>query len=58
MTLSYQYSHSQVWLDSLSPERDPHEYDLCPRHAARLTAPQGWHVLDRRWPQRAELIAV
>lgn len=25
--------------------RDPHAYDLCDEHAARLTAPQGWHVV-------------
>lgn len=48
MTLTYQYSHAQVWLDELSVERDPHAYDLCERHADRLTAPQGWQVRDRR----------
>jgi Protein of unknown function (DUF3499) len=39
---------AQVWLDALAAERDPHAYDLCRRHADRLTAPQGWHVRDRR----------
>jgi Protein of unknown function (DUF3499) len=48
VTLTYQYAQSQVWLDDLSPERDPHAYDLCQRHADRLTAPQGWQVRDRR----------
>jgi hypothetical protein len=48
VTLTYQYSHAQVWLDDLSVERDPHAYDLCDRHADRLTAPQGWQVRDRR----------
>ena len=48
MTLTYQYSLAQVWLDGLAAERDPHAYDLCRRHADRLTAPQGWHVRDRR----------
>ena len=48
MTLTYQYVQSQVWLDELSAERDPHAYDLCERHADRLTAPQGWQVRDRR----------
>lgn len=47
-TLSYDYARSQVWLDPLSPERDPHAYDLCERHAARLSAPQGWQLRDRR----------
>ena len=48
VTLTYQYAQSQVWLDVLAPERDPHAYDLCERHADRLTAPQGWQVRDRR----------
>ena len=48
MTLTYQYSLAQVWLDALADERDPHAYDLCRRHADRLTAPQGWQVRDRR----------
>jgi Protein of unknown function (DUF3499) len=48
VTLTYQYAQSQVWLDDLSAERDPHAYDLCERHANRLTAPQGWQVRDRR----------
>ena len=53
VTLTYQYAQSQVWLDLLAPERDPHAYDLCERHADRLTAPQGWQVRDRR---RAALV--
>ena len=48
VTLTYQYSLAQVWLDGLAADRDPHAYDLCHRHADRLTAPQGWHVRDRR----------
>jgi hypothetical protein len=37
-----------VWLDHLSDERDPHDYDLCQRHAGRLTVPRGWQLRDRR----------
>ena len=48
VTLTYQYALAQVWLDGLAADRDPHAYDLCRRHADRLTAPQGWHVRDRR----------
>jgi hypothetical protein len=48
VTLSYQYGRAQVWLDDLSVERDPHDYDLCDRHAGRLTVPQGWQMRDRR----------
>ena len=58
VTLTYQYAHAQVWLDELADERDPHAYDLCERHAVRLTAPQGWQVLDRRVELRPDLIAV
>lgn len=60
MTLSYQYGRAQVWLDQLAPERDPHAYDLCERHAGRLTVPQGWQLRDRRVEpgQRPTLIAV
>jgi hypothetical protein len=59
VTLTYQYGHAQVWLDELSVERDPHAYDLCGRHAARLTVPQGWILRDRRRPLAGpSLIAV
>ena len=48
MTLTYEYRRSHVWLDQLSPERDPHAYDLCRRHADDLSVPLGWHLTDRR----------
>ena len=48
VTLSYHYARSIVWLDDLSDERDPHSYDLCGRHAARLSVPNGWRLDDRR----------
>lgn len=48
MTLTYQYARSLVWLDDLTAERDPHEYDLCETHADRLKPPSGWHLEDRR----------
>jgi Protein of unknown function (DUF3499) len=47
-TLTYQYGRSFVWLDDLAAERDPHSYDLCHRHAARLSVPNGWRLEDRR----------
>lgn len=47
-TLAYQYGRSLVWLDELLPERDPHTYDLCERHAERLSVPNGWRLDDRR----------
>ena len=57
VTLTYHYGRSQVWLDELSAERDPHAYDLCERHAARMSVPTGWSLEDRRY-QRHTLIAV
>lgn len=47
VTLTYDYGTSHVWLDRLSPERDPHSYDMCDRHAARLSVPHGWRLEDR-----------
>ena len=46
-----------MWLDDLLPERDPHAYDLCRRHAARLSVPLGWHLADRRGQDSAALDA-
>ena len=36
---------STAIIDALSEFREPHAYDLCDDHAARLTAPQGWRVV-------------
>lgn len=58
VTLSYHYATSQVWIDHLTPERDPHLYDLCDRHADRLSVMRGWHLDDRRGARRSALIAV
>jgi hypothetical protein len=55
--LTYHYGRSQVWLDDLTAERDPHAYDLCARHGARLSVPAGWYLDDRRFEHTA-LIAV
>jgi hypothetical protein len=57
VTLTYHYGRSQVWLDELTRERDPHAYDLCERHAARLSVPTGWSLDDRRFGHHT-LIAV
>ncbi len=47
-TLTYHYRRAQVWIDELTPERDPHCYDLCERHTARVSVPHGWQLHDRR----------
>lgn len=48
VTLTYQYARSVAWLDDLTDERDPHAYDLCQRHGARVSVPNGWRLEDRR----------
>lgn len=47
-TLEYHYGRSQVWIHDLAAEREPHAYDLCDRHASRLSVPNGWRLEDRR----------
>lgn len=47
-TLTYVYAKGAAWLDVLVPERDPHSYDLCTRHAGRVGVPVGWRIEDRR----------
>lgn len=49
-TMAYDYARSLVWIGELTRERDPHDYDLCARHAARVSVPSGWHLDDRRPP--------
>jgi len=44
-TLTYDYADSLAVLGPLSPAPEPHSYDLCARHAERLSAPQGWQVV-------------
>jgi hypothetical protein len=44
VTLTYDYGRSQVWIDELAPERDPHAYDLCAPHAEHLKVPLGWKL--------------
>jgi hypothetical protein len=55
--LTYQYSRALVWLDELIAERTPHTYDLCGRHAARLSVPNGWQLDDRRRRVASSLLA-
>jgi len=44
-TLTYVYSDSTAVLGPLATYAEPHSYDLCDAHAARLTAPRGWEVV-------------
>jgi hypothetical protein len=44
MTLTYIYAESRAVLGPIATFSEPHAYDLCERHAARLTVPNGWTV--------------
>ncbi len=44
-TLTFVYGDSTAVLGPLSTHAEPHAYDLCERHAGRLSAPRGWEVL-------------
>jgi hypothetical protein len=44
-TLTYVYAESTAVLGPLATYAEPHCYDLCARHSARLTAPRGWEVV-------------
>ena len=48
ITLTYVYKRQVAFLDGLTLERDPHGYDLCERHGARVRVPNGWELFDRR----------
>lgn len=47
-TLTFVYADSMAVLGPLSTAHEPHAYDLCDRHAARTSAPQGWQVVRHR----------
>jgi uncharacterized protein DUF3499 len=47
-TLSYNHGGRMAWMHELSTERDPHDYDLCSRHAGRISVPAGWRLIDER----------
>lgn len=44
-TLTFVYSDSTAVVGPLATYSEPHSYDLCERHALRLTAPRGWDVV-------------
>lgn len=44
-TLTYVYADSTAVVGPLATQPEPHTYDLCIRHAHRLTAPRGWEVV-------------
>ncbi|MFZ4515420.1 MAG: DUF3499 family protein [Acidimicrobiia bacterium] len=46
-SLTYDYRARTVWIDALE-RPDPSRYDLCDWHAARVTVPSGWDLVERR----------
>jgi Protein of unknown function (DUF3499) len=44
-TLTYVYKDSTAVLGPLAVYVDPHSWDLCEMHAARLVVPRGWDVV-------------
>nr|WP_256127925.1 DUF3499 domain-containing protein [Arthrobacter sp. SDTb3-6] len=44
-TLTYVYADSTAVLGPLATFAEPHCYDLCSKHSARLTVPRGWEVI-------------
>ena len=63
-TLTYVYADSTAVLGPLATYAEPHCYDLCAGHSARLTAPLGWELVrlnlegQPRTPSRDELSAL
>ena len=64
MTLSNIYSDSTAVLGPLATFSEPHSYDLCDKHSARLTVPNGWNVIrqsvdtDSAGPSEDDLMAI
>ncbi len=52
-TLTYVYADSTAVVGPLATYAEPHAYDLCEEHAARLTAPKGWEVVRLEGDTRA-----
>ncbi|TQL63039.1 DUF3499 domain-containing protein [Propioniferax innocua] len=44
-TLTYVYADQTAVVGPLAQRAEPSSYDLCSRHAERLTAPRGWDVI-------------
>jgi hypothetical protein len=42
------YGDQEAVIGPLAMRTEPHSYDLCDRHADRLTAPVGWQVVRYR----------
>lgn len=64
MTLTYVYAESIAVLGPLATYSEPHAYDLCEIHGAKLTVPNGWQVIRREinagesGPSEEDLMAI
>ncbi len=64
MTLTYIYSDSTAVLGPRATFAEPPSYDLCDKHSARLTVPNGWNVIrhvadnDAVGPSEDDLMAI
>jgi len=47
MTLTYVYAESTAVVGPLATFSEPHAYDLCTVHGARLKVPHGWNVIKQ-----------
>lgn len=47
LTLTYIYADSIAVVGPLATYSEPHAYDLCEIHGAKLTVPNGWEVIRR-----------
>ncbi|WP_229051682.1 DUF3499 domain-containing protein [Aeromicrobium sp. Leaf350] len=63
-TLTYVYADQTAVIGPLATAAEPHTYDLCVDHAARLSVPQGWNVIrlaidaGASEPSRDDLLAL
>lgn len=47
-TLTYIYAEQVALLGPIATFSEPHSYDLCEKHAARMTVPNGWKVIRQQ----------
>ena len=63
-TLTYVYAESIAVVGPLATYSEPHAYDLCEIHGAKLTVPNGWQVIRRELnagdngPSEEDLMAI
>ena len=54
MTLTYVYSESTAVVGPLATFSEPHAYDLCAVHGARLKVPHGWNVIKQEFESQEQ----